>query len=77
MRHKLRTLRKQKGVSQTFLAEKLGYKHPSGYCNIESGRNRLSLEHAVIIADILGVSVSDIAEETENFLKNSYTERVR
>lgn len=66
MRTKLRALRKQKGISQSFLALKLGYSHPSGYSNIENGRNRLSLEHAVVIAESLGVSVNEIVEDDES-----------
>lgn len=66
MRHKLRQLRLQKGVSQTYIAKRLGYKYPSGYGNIEMGRNKLSLDNAKIISEILGVTVDELIEE-ENF----------
>lgn len=70
MRVKLRELRKQKGVSQSFLAKQLGFSHPSGYCNIEQGRNRLSLDQAAMIAEILGVSVDDLTEDSDPFFLN-------
>ena len=53
MLEKLRETRLEKGVSQTFIAKKLGYKNASGYANIEMGRTKPSLENARIIADIL------------------------
>lgn len=59
---KLRDIRKQKGVSQTFISNALGYSHPSGYSNIENGRVRLTLKQALIIAKILNVSVDDLIE---------------
>lgn len=65
--NKLRRLRKEKGISQAFIARKLGFKYPSGYNNIESGRNRLSLEQAKIIADILGVTVDELIDEEKIF----------
>lgn len=52
---KLREIRLAKGISQTHMAKKLGYKSVSGYANIEMGRTNLSLEKAKQIADILNV----------------------
>lgn len=63
MRHKLRQLRLQRGVSQTYISKRLGYRYPSGYGNIEMGRNNLTLENAKIIAEILGVTVDELIEE--------------
>ncbi|MDG0791964.1 helix-turn-helix domain-containing protein [Cohnella ginsengisoli] len=63
MNKKLRQLRLQKGVSQSFISKKLGYAHPSGYANIEMGRNGLSLKNAVIIAEILGVDVAELSSD--------------
>jgi putative transcriptional regulator len=60
MELKIQQIRESKGISQTFLSQKLGFSHPSGYCNIEKGRNRLSLEHAIIIADLLDVKIEDL-----------------
>lgn len=57
---KLKQARKAKGLSQTFMAKKLGYTYPSGYANIETGRNKLSLENAKKIADILQMDVNEL-----------------
>lgn len=67
MRQRLRQLRIDRGISQTFISKKLGYSHASGYGNIESGRNNLSFENALIIADILGVDVSELEEKETHF----------
>ncbi len=69
MRKRLRQLRTERGISQTFLAKKLGYKHSSGYANIEYGRNNLTLENAMIIADVLGVDVTELQENGSSFFK--------
>lgn len=71
LRKKLRQLRLERGISQTYLAKKLGYSHPSGYANIEYGSNKLTLENAFIIADALGVDVSDLRETEPNFFEEN------
>ncbi|OMF00255.1 hypothetical protein BK124_11385 [Paenibacillus amylolyticus] len=70
MRKKLRKLRMERGISQTFLSKELGYSYPSGYSNIEAGRNKLGYDQAVIIAKIFGVDVSDLEEDQPFFEKN-------
>ncbi|MBB6672588.1 helix-turn-helix domain-containing protein [Cohnella nanjingensis] len=74
MLSKLRQLRLQKGISQTYISKRLGFKHPSGYANIEMGRNRLSFEDAVIVADILGVEVSELQEDKVFFEQKLHVE---
>lgn len=74
MRQKLRQLRLQRGISQTHISKKLGFKHPSGYGNIEMGRNRLSLDQAAIIAEILNVSVNELLDEDVFFQKKLHVE---
>lgn len=63
MRKRLRQLRIEKGLSQTYLAKKLGYKTPSGYSNIEYGINRLRFDQALILANEFGVEVSELEEK--------------
>ena len=63
MRKKLRELRQSKGISQKFIAQKLGYKYSSGYSNIEYGINRLSYEQALQLAEIFNVDVSELEEK--------------
>lgn len=60
MNEKLRSARKAKGITITFLSKKLGYKSPSGYANIEYGFVKPSLENAKIIAEILDVEIDDL-----------------
>jgi len=57
---KLRSVRMQKGITQTFLAKKLGFKTASGYNNIEMGRTKPSLEQAKNISEILGVPIEEL-----------------
>jgi len=71
MLEKLRKTRLEKGISQTFISKKLGYKNASGYANIEMGRTKASLEKAKIISDLLGVGMNEL------FLRKSYTKRVK
>mgnify|MGYP000884149531 CR=1 FL=1 len=63
MRNRLRQLRTEKGLSQTYLAKKLGYKTSSGYSNIEYGINRLRFDQALILADEFGVELSELEEK--------------
>lgn len=60
MRNRLREKRLAKGITQTFIAKKLGFTSASGYNNIEMGRNKPSIQHAKIISEILGESIEEI-----------------
>lgn len=60
MNDRLRELRKKRGVSISFVASKLGYKHPSGYANIEYGLNRLRLDQAKTVADLFDVTIEEL-----------------
>ncbi|MFC3212686.1 helix-turn-helix domain-containing protein [Planomicrobium okeanokoites] len=60
IQERLKQARKAKGISMTFMAEKLGYKSASGYANIESGHTKLSLEAAKHIAEILDVELDEL-----------------
>ena len=60
MHERLRTVRKEKGVSLKFMADKLGYRSSSGYANIENGDTELSLKAAKQIADLLGVEMEEL-----------------
>lgn len=57
---RLRKARKDKGISMTYMAKKLGYRTVSGYANIELGYNKMSLEKAKDIADILGIDMDEL-----------------
>ncbi|HHQ1159570.1 TPA: helix-turn-helix domain-containing protein, partial [Listeria innocua] len=43
----------ERGITQAFIARKMGYKYTSGYSNIEKGSVRLSHKNAVILSEVL------------------------
>lgn len=55
MQHVLKKIREHKGYTQEYMAEKLGYKSKSGYCLLENGAVKLSVERAIRIAQIFDV----------------------
>jgi len=55
-----REIRIKKGIKQTFVSEKLGFKSPSSYTDIEKGRRGLSADKVPLLADALGVSVEEL-----------------
>ncbi len=61
---KIRKIRISKGIKSKFVANKINMS-PSSYCDIESGRKKLTLEHALIIADALGVDIKDFFYENK------------
>lgn len=70
---RLREVRKSKGITQTFMAQKLGYKQASGYANIESGHTKLSLENAKKIAEILNMDIDELFFENKLHVKSRKT----
>jgi len=58
--NKLKELRTARGFTQAEMAKKLGYKGKSGYCMLENGRVRMTLEMAQKIAKVLGVDANDL-----------------
>ncbi|MGB9813488.1 MAG: helix-turn-helix transcriptional regulator [Thermovenabulum sp.] len=61
---RLKKIRKSKGITQTYIARKMG-KTCGWYSNIERGNRKLSAEDAKKIADILGVDIKEIFFENE------------
>ena len=60
---RLRILRKQKGLSQSQLADLMGYKDHSTLAKVETGVNDITVETLYKYASILGVDVKDILNE--------------
>jgi len=60
---KLRTLRKQRGLTLRELAEALGFATHGYLGDLESGRRKPSLELALKIADSFGVPVEQLARD--------------
>jgi putative transcriptional regulator len=59
----IRTLRKSKGITATFISNKLGYKAVSSYTRLENGESTISLETAKKIADLLSVDLNIFFDE--------------
>lgn len=57
---KLREIRKSKGITQAEMAQRLGYKGKSGYCQLEKGQVNMTLEKASRICEVLGAKMDDI-----------------
>lgn len=60
----LRSIRRQRGMTQEELAERSGY-HPTHIANIERGRNLPSLEAIFRLARALDVSAADLVRAAE------------
>lgn len=56
----IKDLRKQRGFSQSFVAEKLGVSRPS-YSGIERGKRGITLEEAEKLKDLYGISIEQFA----------------
>jgi putative transcriptional regulator len=63
MNIKLRNARKATGLTQSEIAEQLGYKSKSAYSMIETGRNKPRLSIALKIAVIVDERVEDLFQE--------------
>lgn len=68
---KIKSTRKQKGISQQKMADELGV-HVINYGKIENGITALTLERLYKIAQILEVSVSEIIDEQNDIVKENY-----
>ena len=74
---KIRHIRRNKDISQEYMAEKLGF-NQSYYSKIEKGECNIELQQARVIADVLEVHVCDILDfdEVESmFFKNRENEQ--
>lgn len=60
---KLRTLRRQRGLTLRELAEALGFANHGYLGDLESGRRKPSLELALKIADFFGVPIEQLARD--------------
>lgn len=60
---KLRTLRKQRGMTLKNLADELGFSSPGSVGDLESGRKNPSLEVVIRISRIFEVSVDQLVKD--------------
>ena len=69
---RIKEIRESKGITQTFMARKMGYKAVSSYARIEDGTTNITLEQALKISELLGVSINDFLFE-ENLRETRIT----
>ena len=62
IRHRIRALRLQKGITTEEVAKRMGISRPF-YSQLEHGRRRMSVDYLEMIARILGVSVAQLYSE--------------
>jgi transcriptional regulator with XRE-family HTH domain len=55
-----RCIRINKGIKQSFVSKKLGFKNQSSYSDIEKGRRNLSADKVPLLAEALGVTVTEL-----------------
>lgn len=60
-----REIRIKKGIKQSYVAEKLGYKSPSSLNDIEKGRRNMKANQVPLLAEILGVEVQELFFDNE------------
>ena len=57
---RLRQLREDRGMTQTFVAKKIGFPHVSNYHMIEKEKRRLDIITAKKLAELFGVEIEDL-----------------
>lgn len=62
---RLRHYRELAELSQDYVAKRLGFIDRRALENIEKGRTRLKLIHAIQICDIYEINLEDLLDETE------------
>lgn len=61
-----RKIRTSKGIQLKFVAKKLGYKSPSSYHAIETGKRKLDADKVEDLAHALGVDVEELFFDNKN-----------
>lgn len=70
---RIKEIRIQKGLTQSFVAKELGYKSPSMLSEIESSKKGIDAEKIPLLANILGVDINELFfnEKIHNLRINS------
>lgn len=63
---KIQALRKQRGFTQKDVAVALGYESAAAWCRIESGVRNLKANKIPILAELLGVEISELYTDSLN-----------
>ncbi|WP_294742125.1 helix-turn-helix transcriptional regulator [uncultured Exiguobacterium sp.] len=73
-REKLRMKRFESGLTQTFIAKKLGFTTSQQYYKIEAGRRDLTVGEALVLCDLFKTTCEELFfEEKYRVLSNSIT----
>ena len=72
----LKKLRQKQGVSQEFLAKKIGVSRPT-YAQIEKGGRKMLVEEAQKLALFFGLSLEDFLSGRENFTPKVKLEKIK
>lgn len=64
LHERVRKLRKERGITQTQMAKKLGYKSVSPYNAFENGKKKrgVTVEQAQVIARELGITLDELLD---------------
>ena len=73
---RIKTIRKEKGLSQKELASIMGYKDVSTIAKIETGVNDVTTETLYKLANYLSVDIRDILKINANY-NNDYVKYIR
>lgn len=73
---RIKTIRKEKGLSQKELASLMGYKDVSTIAKIETGVNDVTTETLYKLANFLSVDILDILKVNANY-NNDYVKYIR
>ncbi len=68
---KLKEIRTKKGITQEEMAKKLGYRGKSGYCQLENGAVKMTIDQAKIIAEILNEDIKHLFFDKEVHVKRT------
>jgi len=67
LKDRLKTLRLSRGLTQTDVAGKLGFKTHNGYTLWEKGKTAPSVRDLDMIADVFGISIPELLFNTQPF----------
>lgn len=56
----VRSIRKNRGITATFMSKELGYKSVSGYSRLETGESPITLEQGRKISELLMVNIEEL-----------------
>ena len=74
---RVREIRLRQGLTQTELANRLGFAHPSSISSIELGRRPVYVDEVPMLAKALGCAISELLPDKENRITEYPLSRTR